>query len=181
MDDDEDHLNIALGLGDQLLASSIPQALTVLLIKLDQKREEERETGFKILGIFENIFEIKPEAVNIAAQQTGLSLWLLNEISPEAGVIYSLDNFNDNKLYCSEILSIVMQNKQNQDHIHNLGKLPQVIGYLRTLLDHEKYPADFKETILNLFNCLTLILMNSNAREDFADNEGIDIMLKLLK
>lgn len=181
MDGDESHLNVAIGLGEQLLMSSIPQELTGLLMKLDQKRDEERETGFKILGIFENIFEIKPDAIQIAGPQTGLAAWLLDQIAPEGGVEQAVENFNDNALYSSEILSIVLQHPANQDCLFSSRKIPRVLEYLRTLLDRDKFPADFKETVLNLLNCLALTLMNLQAREEFADCEGIDIMIRLLK
>jgi len=150
-------------------------------MKLDQSRDEERETGFKILGIFENIFELKPDAIHVAGPQTGLALWLLDQIAPEGGVDQAIESFNDNVLYCSEILSIVMQHPDNQNYLHSSRKLPRIVEYLRSLLDRDKFPADFKETVLNLLNCLALTLMNLQARDDFADSEGIDIMIRLLK
>ena len=161
--------------------SAIPQELTCLLMKLEQSRDEERETGFKILGIFENLFEIKPDAIRVAGPQTGLAVWLLDQITPEGGVEQAVENFNDNVLYCSEVLSIVLQQPENQDSLFSSRKIPRAIEYLRTLLDRDKFPADFKETVLNLLNCIALTLMNLQAREEFADSEGIDIMIRLLK
>lgn len=62
---------------------------------------------FFFLAIFENLLETKPELC-IEAGKQGLIQWLLKRIKVKA-------SFNNNKLYASEILSILLQNtKENK-------------------------------------------------------------------
>lgn len=55
-------------------------------------------------GIFENLLEIRPELCVDAGKQ-GLLQWLLKRVRVKAP-------FDTNKLYASEILSILLQNTQ---------------------------------------------------------------------
>lgn len=174
-------LTIASAMADQFVESSLPQTLSALLYRLNPGKEEEKETVFKILGIFENLFELKPEAVEVAGQKTGLIQWILGQLLSNNGAAAMLSQFDDNRLYASEILAILMQNTANQHHFAGLNFISPIINFLRTLQEVNQFPMDFKETILNLFNCLALALMDHYGQEDFGQNEGIDVMLKLLK
>ena len=178
---DDRLLKIGASMADQFTESSLPQTLTSLLFRLDVSKEEEKETVFKILGIFENLFELKPDAVEVAGQKTNLIKWILGQLISVEGASTVLDTFDDNKLYASEILAILMQSPANQSHFAGLNLMPQVISFLRTLQEMTQFPMDFKEAMLNLFNGLSLSLMNKTCQEDFAENEGIDVMLRLLK
>lgn len=181
VDMDDRLLTIGANLADQFTESALPQALAGLLYRLDQSKEEEKETVFKILGVFENLFELKPEAVDVAGQKTNLIKWILGQLISEEGATAVLESFNDNKLYASEILAILMQSPQNQVHFSALNLMPQLVFFLRTLQEMTQFPMDFKEAMLNLFNCLALALMNKSCQDEFAENEGIDVMLRLLK
>lgn len=59
---------------------------------------------FSFSAIFENLLEIRPELCIEAGKQSAIQ-WLLKRIKVKAP-------FNSNKLYASEILSILLQNTQ---------------------------------------------------------------------
>lgn len=65
-------------------------------------------------GIIENMAEFRPEMCPDAAQQ-GLMQWLLKKLKPKV-------TFDANKLYCSEILAIILQDTQSkisfQSYLH---------------------------------------------------------------
>lgn len=178
---DDRLLAIGANLADQFTESALPQALTGLLFRLDASKEEDKETIFKLLGIFENLFELKPEAVDIAGQKTSLIQWITSQLLSQEGALSVLESFNDNKLYATEILAILMQSSGNQAHFSSLNLIPQFVSFLRTLQEVSQFPMDFKEAMLNLFNSLALALMNKSCQDDFAEHEGIDVMLRLLK
>lgn len=178
---DDRLLMIGANMADQITESSLPQSIAALLFRLDSSKEEEKETIFKILGIYENLFELKPLAVDIVGQHTNLLKWIMSQLISSEGAAAVLDTFNDNKLYASEILAILMQSADNQTIFAQLNLMPQLVSFLRTLQEMTQFPMDFKETMLNLFNSLSLSLMNKTCQEDFAENEGIDVMLRLLK
>lgn len=174
-------LTIASSMADQFVESSLPQSLTGVLHRINPDREEEKDAIFKVLGIFENLFELKPEAVEIAGQKSGLIQWILSLLITESGVADLLKKFDDNKLYASEILAILMQNSSNQRYFANLNCMEKLVHYLRTLQELNQFPMDFKETILNVFNCVALCQMDAHCQQEFAQCEGIDVMLRLLK
>lgn len=71
--------------------------------RLDETVKEESEGVHNTLGIIENLTEFKPE-ISIEASQQGLLLWILKRLKAKMP-------FDANKLYCSEILSILLQNQ----------------------------------------------------------------------
>lgn len=168
-------------LGDQLLSSSIPQILASILQKLDQRREEELDTGYQILGIYENLFELKPKSAALGGEKTGLALWLLQQLCPENGILDLKESFSKMTLYSSEILSIILQEPSVQSLFVTEPAIQAFVRTIRTLQGEKLLDMEMKETLLNLFNCLSLVLLNPEARELFADNEGIEVMLKLIK
>lgn len=178
---EERTLTIASSMADQFVESSLPQSLTGALHRVNQEREEERDAIFKVLGIFENLFELKPEAVEIAGQKSGLIQWILTQLISGQSTHGLLERFDDNKLYSSEILAILMQNTANQRYFASLNCMEKVVSFLRTLQELGQVPMDFKETLLNIFNCVALSQMDVHCQEEFAQCEGIDVMLRLLK
>lgn len=111
------------------------------------------------LAIFENLLEIRPELCVEAGKQ-GLLTWLLKRIKVKAP-------FNTNKLYASEILSILLQNsKENKVLIGELDGIDVLLQQLavsfiilfyltslKYLINFERNNYNFsitKDTILSL-------------------------------
>jgi len=180
-EDDDDLLQIGLLLAEQTLASSIPHALSSLLSRLNLDKDEQRETSFEVLGIFENLFELLPSAASVVGTKTGLLEWIIGLLLPTGGPRQLLLTHTDNALYASELLSILLQESEVQKYLATIHKEGAFLSFFRELQELPQCPADFKETILNLFNSQALALLHRPNQEAFQQGEGIDIMLRLLK
>lgn len=71
-----------------------------------------------MLGILENILEIKPEAAAAIGKNTYIMNWIVTKLGAQ------ISKMDDNKLYGSEILSILLQSKENQEYFGQANLLP---------------------------------------------------------
>lgn len=78
------------------------------LERLDESVKEEADGVHNTLAIVENMAEFRPEMCTDGAQQ-GLLQWLLKRLKAKMP-------FDANKLYCSEVLAILLQdNDENRE------------------------------------------------------------------
>lgn len=99
------------------------------LDRLDESVREESEGIHNSLAIFENLAEIHPEICKEATSQ-GLLQWLVKRLKQKG-------QFNPNKLYCSEILSILVQ---DDDEIRlQLGALDGIDVLLQQLAVYKRH------------------------------------------
>lgn len=124
---DVDILHESVDGADILIEALRKQQACALLVqnldRLDETVKEEADGVFNTLSIFENLTEIKTEICNEAAEQ-GLMQWILKRLKVKLP-------FDANKLYCSEILSVLLQ-----DSIENrllLGTLDGIDVLLQQL------------------------------------------------
>ena len=179
VESDDRTMEIGELLADQLMSSKILGIVGRALYEMNEKLEEEREGVFKLLGVLENLFDLKAAAVDEVASSSNIIEWLVNRITTP------VPHAHDNLLFATEILSIVLSSGANQQAFVTLQYVPLLTLHLRDVLLLHETPAppslDEQEVILNIFNSLALVLLQKDAQAVFADNEGIDIMLKLLK
>uniref|UniRef100_A0ACB8F7D7 Beta-catenin-like protein 1 n=1 Tax=Sphaerodactylus townsendi TaxID=933632 RepID=A0ACB8F7D7_9SAUR len=93
------------------------------LERLDENVKEEADGVHNTLAIIENMAEFRPEMCSDAAQQ-GLMQWLLKRLKAKMP-------FDANKLYCSEVLAILLQNKDDNREL--LGELEGIDVLLQQL------------------------------------------------
>lgn len=94
------------------------------LSRLDVEKEDDFEGIHKILNVIENILEIKPDTAQYIVDNTKIFIWLIKRLSPKTA-------FDDNKLYASEIFSILVQyNKENQFTLGKLGGIEHLLSIL---------------------------------------------------
>ncbi|OXU28599.1 hypothetical protein TSAR_005359 [Trichomalopsis sarcophagae] len=175
---ESDVYNEAAEEADTLIDALLQQQVFALLVqnldRLDESISEESDGVFNTLAIFENLLETRPELCVEAGKQ-GLITWLLKRIKMKTP-------FNTNKLYASEILSILLQNTQenklllgDQDGIDVL--LQQLAYYKR----HDPQTDQEQELMENLFDILCSSLMESVNRERFLKGEGLQLMNLMLR
>jgi len=99
------------------------------LVRLDAEKEDDSEGVEKILNIIENILEIKPDTAEYIVDNTKIFIWIIKKLSPKTP-------FDDNKLYASEILSILVQ--QHKNNQFTLGKMGGIDHLLTTIAVHTK-------------------------------------------
>lgn len=91
--------------------------------------------------------------------------------------------FDGNKLYTSEILSILIQNNEtNRQLIGELSGIDSLLQQLSVYKRNEPRTSDENEFVSNLFDCLCAALLSSSSnRVLFKDGEGLELMLLILK
>ncbi|XP_048353914.1 beta-catenin-like protein 1 [Sphaerodactylus townsendi] len=107
--------------------STVEGQVVALLVqnleRLDENVKEEADGVHNTLAIIENMAEFRPEMCSDAAQQ-GLMQWLLKRLKAKMP-------FDANKLYCSEVLAILLQNKDDNREL--LGELEGIDVLLQQL------------------------------------------------
>ncbi|KAK3733987.1 hypothetical protein QZH41_009843, partial [Actinostola sp. cb2023] len=164
----------ATALIDALLEGQIIALLVQNLERLDETLREENEGVHNSLGIIENMTELR-DSISITAGVQGLMGWLIKRLKQKPA-------FNANKLYSSEIMSILIQNTEENRQL--LGELNGIDTLLQCLSLYKRYdPATSDETeyMENLFNCLCSALMFHPNKDLFLKGEGLQLMILMLR
>ncbi|XP_014215236.1 beta-catenin-like protein 1 isoform X2 [Copidosoma floridanum] len=164
----------ATSLIDALLNQQVFALLVQNMDRLDENISEESDGIFNTLAIFENLLETKPELCVEAGKQ-GLIQWLLKRIKVKAP-------FNSNKLYASEILSILLQNtKENRLLLGEIDGIDVLLQQLAYYKRHDPQTAEEQELMENLFDILCSSLMEAANKEKFLKGEGLQLMNLMLR
>ncbi|KFO91286.1 Beta-catenin-like 1, partial [Buceros rhinoceros silvestris] len=159
---------------DALVEGQVVALLVQNLERLDESVKEEADGVHNTLAIIENMAEFRPEMCTEAAQQ-GLTQWLLKRLKAKMP-------FDANKLYCSEVLAILLQN--NDDNRELLGELDGIdvlLQQLSVFKRHNPSTAEEQEMMENLFDSLCSCLMLSSNRDRFLKGEGLQLMNLMLR
>ncbi|XP_058453702.1 beta-catenin-like protein 1 [Malaya genurostris] len=144
------------------------------LERLDETVKEEADGVHNTLAIFENLMEIKSEIAKEIAEQ-GLFLWIFKRLRAKMP-------FDTNKLYCSEILSILLQDThENRKLLGNLDGIDVLLQQLAAYKRHDPSSTEEQEFMENLFNSLCSALMATENREKFLKGEGLQLMNLMLR
>ncbi|XP_067615738.1 beta-catenin-like protein 1 [Eurosta solidaginis] len=142
--------------------------------RFNEEIKEETDGVHNSLAIVENLTEINSDIVREAAEQ-GLLAWLLKRLKQKSP-------FDANKLYCSEILSILIQtNNDNRLTLGTLDGIDVLLQQLAIYKRHDPSTTEEKEYMENLFNCLCSALMAKENRERFLKGEGLQLMNLMLR
>ncbi|CAB1336415.1 unnamed protein product [Coregonus sp. 'balchen'] len=156
---------------DSLLEGQVVALLVQNMERLDEQVKEEADGVYNTLAIIENMAEFRPGLCTEAAQQ-GLMQWLLKRIKAKIP-------FDANKLYCSEILAILLQNNDSTREL--LGELDGIDVLLQQLSRHNPATAEEQEMMENLFDALCSCLMLAANRDRFLRGEGLQLMNLMLR
>jgi len=149
--------------------------LGLLVQCLGRMKEPDDSNGVhQTLGILENILELDPKSADRMVKDSEVLSWLLIRLKGR--------KFDRNKLYASEILSILIQ-----DSDANRKKLGELDGINRLLGACAQYkrkdPADVNEMEMmeNIFNSLCSAMILPDNAKNFIAAEGTELMLLLLR
>ncbi|XP_014668512.1 PREDICTED: beta-catenin-like protein 1 [Priapulus caudatus] len=159
---------------DALMKEQLVGTLVQNMERLDETVPEEAEGVHNTLATVENLVEYHPEFGTEAAQQ-GLLQWILKRLKAKLP-------FDNNKLYASEILSILLQG--NNDTRQLLGELDGIDVLLQQVNVYKKHDPSNNEEIEmmeNLFDCLCSALMVTVNRGRFLKGEGLQLMNLMLR
>lgn len=159
---------------DALLNHQICALLVQNLERLDESVREEADGVHNTLAVFENLTEFRPHVCAEAAKQ-GLFTWLLKRLRVKLP-------FDANKLYASEILSILLQNTpENRELIGDLDGIDVLLQQLAYYKRHDPSSQEEQEMMENLFNCLCSSLMHHPNKDRFLKGEGLQLMNLMLR
>ncbi|KAM8862574.1 beta-catenin-like protein 1 [Spinachia spinachia] len=159
---------------DSLLEGQVVALLVQNMERLDEQVKEEADGIYNTLAITENIAEFRPGLCTEAAQQ-GLMQWLLKRIKAKIP-------FDANKLYCSEILAILLQNNDNtRELLGEMDGIDVLLQQLSVFKRHNPSTAEEQEMMENLFDALCSCLMLSANRDRFLKGEGLQLMNLMLR
>lgn len=82
---------------DEIIGHKIIHTVVANLGRYDESQEDEKEAVYKILGILENILDVKPDATELIGKETYIFTWIIKRVSAD------VDKIDDNKFYASEI------------------------------------------------------------------------------
>ncbi|KAK8770240.1 beta-catenin-like protein 1 [Amblyomma americanum] len=159
---------------DALIDGQIVAQLVQNLDRLDESIKEEAEGVHNTLAIVENLTEFRPD-LSVQAAQQGLLAWILKRLKVKMP-------FEANKLYCSEILSILLQNhEENKKLLGEIDGIDTLLQQLSYFKRHDPSSSDETEMMENLFGALCSSLMCSPNRERFLKGEGLQLMNLMLR
>ncbi|TMW50569.1 hypothetical protein DOY81_004355 [Sarcophaga bullata] len=154
------------------------QQVTALLVqnldRLNEQVKEEADGVHNTLSIIENLTEMNNDIVREAAEQ-GLLNWILKRLKQKPP-------YDANKLYCSEILSILIQtNNDNRLLLGDIDGIDILLQQLAFYKKHDPASTEEQEYMENLFNCMCSALMAKENRERFLKGEGLQLMNLMLR
>ncbi|CAL8279766.1 unnamed protein product [Boreogadus saida] len=159
---------------DALLEGQVVALLVQNMERLDEQVKEEADGVYNTLAIVENMAEFRPGLCTEAAQQ-GLMQWLLKRVKAKLP-------FEANKLYCSEILAIVLQNNDStRELLGEMDGIDVLLQQLSVFKRHNPSTAEEQEMMENLFDSLCSCLMLSANRDRFLKGEGLQLMNLMLR
>lgn len=140
---DVDILHESLDGAETLIEALRNQQAAGLLVqnleRLDENVKEEADGVHNTMAIFENLMEIKSEIAKEVAEQ-GLMQWILKRLRVKMP-------FDTNKLYCSEILSILLQDtNDNRILLGNLDGIDVLLQQLAVSFVLIKFIRDSNRT-----------------------------------
>ena len=160
-----------------LAAQQICALLVQNLERLNDGASREESDGIhNTLSIIENLVEFRPEVCQEAAE-AGLLSWLVTKR------LKVKIPFDANKLYASEILSILVQNEpKNRELFAELGgSMDTILQQLAYYKRHDPQSMEEQELMENLFDVLCALLLYNPNRDLFLRAEGLQLMNLMLR
>nr|CAG4647787.1 EOG090X03ST [Moina brachiata] len=159
---------------DTLLDQQIVALLVHNMDRLNESLTEEADGVHNSLAIVENLTETRPEVCHQAAQQ-GLLHWILKRLKAKMP-------FDANKLYCSEILSILLQvTSENRQLLGEIDGIDILLQQLAVFKRVDPKTGEEQEMMENLFDCVCSSLIHVPNRDKFLRGEGLQLMNLMLR
>merc|ERR1719300_1016155 len=157
-----------------LFDNQVCSLLVTNLDRLDENVKEESDGVHNTLAIVENIVELKPEICKDVAE-AGFMNWLIKKLKVKVP-------FDENKLYASEILSILLQTEpENRKLFGELDAIDILLQQLAYYKRHDPGQSEEIEMMENLFDCLCSLMLEVTNRERFLKGEGLQLMNLMLR
>ncbi|KAH9103283.1 hypothetical protein AeMF1_020318 [Aphanomyces euteiches] len=166
--------------GLALLCENLGSLLTSS--KEDNEEDDVKRTAiYNTLHIVENLAELDPACCRAMATSTPMLNILLHECNVKGA------EMTENRLYCSEILSIVLQSTDDETCMALVAapgtedRLDLILQVLAKYRKKDPSSTEEEEFVENLFNALCSALRIVAVQDRFRHLEGFELMLRCLK
>eukprot|EP01138_Halocafeteria_seosinensis_P015341 gb/GECG01015657.1/.p1 GENE.gb/GECG01015657.1/~~gb/GECG01015657.1/.p1 ORF type:complete len:447 (+),score=78.13 gb/GECG01015657.1/:1-1341(+) len=181
----------AIQIVDHMLENDGLELVVQNLQRLNEESAEESQGIFDTLSLLEYILQLKTDLSGTLCSKTPILEWLITRVLKKA--------YDYNKLYASEMLSLLMQsNLDNASLVGQLGTSGDqsrkqlgvttegggVEALLKAISYYKKQNpkgGEEEECVENLFNCLMTALMVSQNKDRFRRAEGFALMLRCIR
>lgn len=200
VDDADASLQATLLLVNALMEHKLLSLLVTNLYQLDvpdiDDKEEEAAGIYNSLQILENLADLEPKACEQVCATTEVFPFLLKQVTGKR-------RFSQNKLYASEILSILLQSgAQSREKFIVLAVADADTSAKKSKRNEKAKPADLMDELLqaiapyrkrdpsseeeeefveNLVNSLCSVLLLPAAQNHFRHLEGLELVLRCMK
>jgi len=162
---------------DALINANVCELLLDVINKLDEtKSEEDAECISNVLGVVENLVEMKSDIIGRFSNLPKFLPWLLKRLRTQGPMNY-------NKIYASEIMGIFLQ--VSEEARLGVAKLDGGIEkLLRSIAVYRKKdPEDSEEVeyVQNVFNCLCSLMLVPDLQSQMGKSQGLELMIRMMK
>ncbi|KAF9683809.1 hypothetical protein SADUNF_Sadunf04G0052800 [Salix dunnii] len=158
-----------------LIENNVLELLVQNLQRLsDSDDQDEMAAVYNTLATVENMIEVEPKVAEMICEKTRVLKWLLGKLK--------VREFDSNKQYAAEILSILLQNSEaNQKRLGQMNGVDVVLQAVAMYKSKDPKSGDEEEMVENLFDCLCCLLMPLENKERFVKAEGVELMIIIMK
>uniref|UniRef100_A0A915LCG8 Beta-catenin-like protein 1 n=1 Tax=Romanomermis culicivorax TaxID=13658 RepID=A0A915LCG8_ROMCU len=152
-------------------------ALIKNLERLDEVANKDEADGvYNTLAVIENVFEFESEELVLHLVRLGFLAWILKRLKAKIP-------FDANALYCSELLSVLLQNSDvcKKSLGQELDGVDILLQQLASFKRHNPKDQDEIEYMENMFDSLCACLMHTDNLRKFLDGEGLQLMNLMLR
>ncbi|KAF2268194.1 DUF1716-domain-containing protein [Lojkania enalia] len=165
---------------DALVTAMFEENFLSILISTFTRFNEDDDADasgvYHSLSVIENLLS-QPSNMDLIGKQNELISWLLKRI--QAGETSTTQN----KLYASEILSILTQSSSpNRRRVIEANAVEPLLTLLSAYRrDDPQKESEEEEYMENLFNCLTSLVDEPEGKDEFLKAEGIELCLLMIR
>ena len=161
---------------DGLLKGGLLEALVQRLQSLNESVAEEAAAVYNALSVIENATELRSEFAAAGAAHPGLLEWMIARLRPKAEA-------DANKQYTAEVLGVLLQagGESSRKKFIELNGVELMLRAVAPYKSREPETAEEEEFVENAFDVLCTVLMESSAKTAFAEADGAELMVLILK
>ncbi|KNC86173.1 hypothetical protein SARC_01651 [Sphaeroforma arctica JP610] len=144
------------------------------LERLNESNREDAEGVHKTLTILENLCEIDDNTPSLMLKGTKMLPWIRRRLLTKG--------LDANKLYCSELLSIILQtSKESRRKLATENGIDDLLRILAGYRNKDPQTPEEVEYLNNLFDSVTTTLLESEGKKHFLQGEGVELMIIMLR
>ncbi|CAG5110882.1 Oidioi.mRNA.OKI2018_I69.chr2.g5234.t1.cds [Oikopleura dioica] len=173
--EEEEHEEIVKELYQKYMEQDVLSVAVGTLKRMDETKNEELEAAFKCIGLVESIIDGSDDQdiISKVANSGSFLLWLLERVRRRT--------INMVKVYAAEMLSILLQNEENQKIVGEKKGVDILLKQLAYFKKRNPKGQEEIELMENLFNSLCLVVQYVPNRKKFLEDEGLHLMNLMIR